>query len=326
MHLRLTRPVRDIRVDGSTTAASLVDQMGQAGGFNAAKLAEAADILARMVADPKMYRFCSFPACIIATGARGLLLDMVRWGWVDCIVTTCGTLDHDIARTVGAYHSGTFDADDRQLHREGVYRLGNVFIGVDAYGPAIEGFMTSLLEDLHRAGRGQMSSRELCEEIGRRLDSKDSLLTAALEAGVPVFVPGITDGAVGSNLWMFSQEHKDLFVNPVLDERELADIVFTHKRTGAMLLGGGISKHHVIWWNQFKDGLDLVVSITTAMESDGSLSGARVREAVSWGKVSERAKYVTVEADITLALPLLVAAVAERTSKGKKGKGRARKR
>jgi deoxyhypusine synthase len=97
-----------------------------------------------------------------------------------------------------------------------------------------------------------------------------------------------------------------------------------------MLLGGGISKHHVIWWNQFKDGLDLVVSITTAMEADGSLSGARVREAVSWGKVSERAKYVTVEADITLALPLLVAAVAERTEKGKgKGKGkkgRSRKR
>ncbi len=324
--MKLSRPVKDIRVDGSTTAAALVDQMGRAGGFNAAKLAEAADILSRMVKDPRMYKFASFPACIIATGARGLVLDMVRWGWVDCIVTTCGTLDHDIARTLGAYHSGTFDADDRQLHRQGVHRLGNVFIGERAYGPAIERFMTALLEDLHAAGRRQMSSRELCAEIGRELDSRGSLLTAAAEAGVPVFVPGITDGAVGSNLWMFSQEHKDTFVNPVLDERELADIVFTHRRTGAMLLGGGISKHHVIWWNQFKDGLDLVVSITTAMDSDGSLSGARVREAVSWGKVSERAKHVTVEADITLALPLLVAAVAERTSEGKSRKGRAKKR
>ena len=296
--------------------------MGRAGGFNAAKLAEAADILERMVADPRMYVFCSFPACIVSTGARGLLLDMVRWGWIDCIVTTCGTLDHDIARTVGAYHSGTFDADDRELHREGVYRLGNVFIDERAYGPAIEHFMMGLLEDLHKAGRKQMSSRELCQEIGRRLGSKDSLLTAALEAGVPVYIPGISDGAVGSNLWMFSQEHKDLIVSPMLDERELADLVFTHRRTGAVLLGGGISKHHVIWWNQFKDGLDLVVSVTTAVEYDGSLSGARVREAVSWGKVSERARYVTLEADVTLALPLLLSYAAAKVDGGK---GRARK-
>ena len=129
---------------------------------------------------------------------------------------------------------------------------------------------------------------------------------------MPIFVPGITDGAVGANLWIFSQERRDLLVNPILDERELADIVFTHGKTGAILLGGGISKHHVIWWNQFKDGLDAVVSVTTAVEHDGSLSGARVREAVSWGKVAGSATYVTVEADITLALPLLFSAVSSR--------------
>jgi len=324
--VRLSRPVKDISVGADTTVPELVEAMGRSGGFSATKLAEAADILSRMVKDPRMYTFMSFPACIVSTGARGLLVDMVRRGWVDCIVTTCGTLDHDIARTVGDYHHGTFEADDRELHRAGVHRLGNVFIGEAAYGPAIEGFMIPLLEDLYKKGRRQMSSRELCEEVGRRLDSKGSLLTAALEAGVPVYIPGISDGAVGSNLWMFSQEHKDFIVSPMLDERELADLVFTHRRTGAILLGGGISKHHVIWWNQFKDGLDLVVSVTTAVEYDGSLSGARVREAVSWGKVSERARYVTLEADITLALPLLVSSVAARVDggKGNARKGRSR--
>ncbi|MCK4717775.1 MAG: deoxyhypusine synthase family protein, partial [Thermoplasmata archaeon] len=52
--------------------------------------------------------------------------------------------------------------------------------------------------------------------------------------------------------------------------------------------------------------------MTTADESDGSLSGARVREAVSWGKVKEEAKYVTVEGDVTVLLPLVIAALKDR--------------
>jgi deoxyhypusine synthase len=322
--VRLKRPVQDLKVDEGTTVAGLVEAMGESGGFSATKLAEAADVLARMVQDPGMYTFLSFPACVVATGARGLLTDMVRRGWVDCIVTTCGTLDHDIARTVGAYHHGTFDADDRELHRQGVHRLGNVFIKEGAYGPAIERFMSPLLEGLHDRGAGRIGTRELCEVIGRALHDERSLLWAAAEQRVPVYVPGISDGAVGSNLWMFSQDHRDLVIDPMVDERELSDVVFTHRRTGAVLLGGGISKHHVIWWNQFKDGLDLVVAVTTALEYDGSLSGARVREAVSWGKVSERARHVTLEADVTLALPLLVAAVADKVAKGARARKSAR--
>ena len=75
------------------------------------------------------------------------------------------------------------------------------------------------------------------------------------------------------------------------------------------MIGGGISKHHVIWWNQFRNGLDYAVQVTTAPEWDGSLSGARVREAVSWGKVKPEARRVTVEGDATVLLPLLAGAL-----------------
>jgi deoxyhypusine synthase len=78
------------------------------------------------------------------------------------------------------------------------------------------------------------------------------------------------------------------------------------------MIGGGISKHHVIWWSQFRDGLDTVVYITSAPEWDGSLSGARVREAVSWGKVKEDAAWETIEGDASVLLPLLVADLFER--------------
>ena len=72
------------------------------------------------------------------------------------------------------------------------------------------------------------------------------------------------------------------------------------------MVGGGISKHHTIWWNQFRDGLDYAVQVTTAPEWDGSLSGARVREAVSWGNVRPKARRITVEGDATVLLPLIL--------------------
>jgi deoxyhypusine synthase len=117
---------------------------------------------------------------------------------------------------------------------------------------------------------------------------------------------------VGSQIWLFWQTHKDFAIDLLDDEQKLSDLVFEAKRSGALMLGGGISKHHTIWWNQFRDGLDAAVYITTAVEWDGSLSGARTREAVSWGKVKPTAKHVTVEGDVTVLLPLMVGAALER--------------
>jgi deoxyhypusine synthase len=126
-----------------------------------------------------------------------------------------------------------------------------------------------------------------------------------------MIVPGITDGAVGYQIWQFSQDHH-IKIDILKDEQLMSDLVWNAKKSGALIIGGGISKHHTIWWNQFKDGLDYVVYITTAVEWDGSLSGARPREAISWGKVKERAKMVTVQEDATIALPIIFAALLER--------------
>jgi deoxyhypusine synthase len=92
-------------------------------------------------------------------------------------------------------------------------------------------------------------------------------------------------------------------------------LIFTAKKTGALIVGGGISKHHTIWWNQFKDGLDYAVYVSTADEWDGSLSGARPREAVSWGKINEKAKRVMVEGDATVVLPVMFSSLLSRLGK-----------
>ncbi len=310
----MPRTVKDIRIDDGPSLDTLVRRMEAAGGFSAKEVTKGVDVLARILGDAEMTRFLSFPADIVATGTRGVLRTLIAGGYVDAVITTCGTLDHDLARSIAPYYHGDWNLDDARLYRRGLYRLGNLVIPQSHYGRPVERRMQRLLSRLYARGVRRLSTRDLVWEIARELGARgrESLARAALDRKVPVFVPGITDGAVGSQLWLFWQSHKDFSLDLFDDEQRLSDLVFEAKRAGAIMLGGGISKHHTIWWNQFRNGLDAALYITTAVEWDGSLSGARTREAVSWGKVKPTAQHTTVEGDVTVLLPLMVGAALER--------------
>lgn len=303
-------PVQDIIPRSGMTVREMIDAMGSSGGFTARKLHQAVEVADRMMRSEGCLRFLSFPACIMATGTRGVIVEMVKRGMVDVIMTTCGTLDHDLARTWKDYYHGDFNLDDAELRHEGVNRLGNVLVPDECYGELLEEKLIPIFEEI-LDGRSSISTHELIDEVGARIDDERSLLHWCHRKGVKVFVPGITDGSFGSQLWMVYQNRRDLRIDLFADEQMLSDMTFDVPETGAIIVGGGISKHHTIWWNQFRGGLDHAVYLTTAVEYDGSLSGAQIREAVSWGKVKETAYQVTVEGDATISLPLLVAALIE---------------
>ena len=309
------KPVKDIQLQKNMNADTLVKELYESGGFTAKKLAVGVDIFETMVKDKDCTTFLSFPACIISTGTRGVIKELLKRKLVDAVITTCGTLDHDLARVWKDYYHGSFNADDKTLHKKGINRLGNIFIPLECYGTVLEEKMQPILNDLYNL-KHKWSTKDIIWEFGKRLESekngKDSIMYWAWKNQIPIFVPGITDGAFGSQIWMNYQEHRDFTIDLFKDEQELSDIVYDSKKMGAFIVGGGISKHHVIWWAQFKDGLDYAVYLTTAVEHDGSLSGARMREAVSWGKIKEKATYVTVEGDATILLPLMSSALFER--------------
>lgn len=307
--------VKDYQFTHNMTVNELVSQMESAWGFTAGKLATGVDILQAMGEDKKCVKFLSFTADIIATGTRGVIRELVKRKLVDVIITTCGTLDHDVARCWKDYYKGSFIMNDTRLHQEGVNRLGNVLVPNDSYGTVIEKQIIGMLETLHKEGKKEFSTTEICREIGLRCCNESSILYWAAKNDIPVFVPGITDGSVGYQLWFFSQDHRDFRINLLKDEDDLNNIVFDAKKTGALIVGGGISKHHTIWWNQFKDGLNYVVYISTAVEWDGSLSGARPREAVSWGKISDKAKRIMIEGDATVIMPIMISSLIERMNK-----------
>jgi deoxyhypusine synthase len=308
-------PVKDYNFSKSLSVDELVKQMDDAWGFTAGKLATGVSIMEDMVKAKGCLKFLSFTADIIATGTRGVIKELVKRKLVDVIITTCGTLDHDVARCWKDYYKGSFMMNDTRLHKEGINRLGNVLVPNDSYGVIIEKKILGLLEELYKEGKRELSTTQLCKEIGLRCCNESSILYWAAKNDIPIFVPGITDGSVGYQLWFFSQDHKDFRINLLKDEDDLNNMVFDAKKSGALILGGGISKHHTIWWNQFKDGLDYVIYVTTADEWDGSLSGARPREAVSWGKINEKAKRVMIEGDVTVIMPIMISALVDRLGK-----------
>lgn len=305
----LTKPVRDIKIGKGMRVDELIHGMDKMGGFSGQHLTTGIDITRKMLADKESFNFLSFPADIVSTGLRGVLASMVKY--FDAIITTGGTLDHDIARAFGGkYCVGEFAADDAMLHHLSIYRLGNVFIEQKEYGMKLEESFTRIMKKIYSSKdhKKEYSATELASLFGREITDKGSILRQAYLNNVPVFNPGILDGAFGTQLSIFAQDH-DFKLNLIKDELQLSNIAFDNKKTGALMIGGGISKHHVIWWNQFKGGLDYAVYMTTASQFDGSLSGARLTEAVSWGKVKEKAKYVTIDGDATIILPVMSAAL-----------------
>ena len=304
----LGKPVQDISITRESSLEKIFEQMSKSGGFESRNLADGLDALTIMIKDNDCQKFLSFVGAIISTGLRGIIKDMIKNRWFDVVITTCGALDHDIARHFSNYNEGSFSLDDVTLAEENIHRLGNVLVPRDSYGPLIEEKMQLFLEEEYDNGVREMSTEDICKMIGMHL-GEDSFLYWAAKNDIKVIVPGIVDGAVGSQIWMFTQKHADFKLNITKDADTLSGIVFKAKKSGALMLGGGISKHHTLWWNQYRDGLDFAVYITTAQEFDGSLSGALVREAISWGKVTQKARQTTIHAEITTVLPFLYSAL-----------------
>jgi deoxyhypusine synthase len=305
-------PVRDYDIKQYTDIQSILSEMASSGGFESRNFAYGVDILRSMISEQNCTKFLSFVGSLMSTGARGIIRDMVKNNMFNVIITTCGAIDHDIARTYDRYYAGDFRMDDGMLLENNIHRLGNVLVPMENYGPLIEEKVQKCLNEIYKEGMRDVATYDITSYIGSTLD-ESSFLYWANKNKIPVIVPGIVDGAVGSQVWLFYQQHKDLKIDILKDQSKLSDIVFEAKKSGAFMIGGGISKHHTLWWNQFRGGLDYAVYITTAHEWDGSLSGALVAEAISWGKVATRASQTTIHGEASTLLPFIYAALSAST-------------
>ncbi len=270
-------------------------------GFQATHLSRAVEIIKRMKKE-KATVFFAFTANMMASGLRGLFTELARKKFIDVVITTGGSIDHDLIRAYSDYNLGDFNLDDKELHEKGINRLGNILIPNKCY-EILEEKMKPIFEKFSKEQK-IVSPSELIAEIGNSIQNKNSFLYWCSRNKIPVFSPGITDSAIGLQTYFFKQSHQ-FMIDVTGDMKTLANLAINAEKTGAIILGGGISKHHTIGVNILRGGLDYAVYVSTAPEYDGSLSGAKTKEAVSWGKLKEESNSITVNGDASIVFPLI---------------------
>ncbi|GAA0199268.1 deoxyhypusine synthase [Haladaptatus pallidirubidus] len=275
-------------------------------GFQATHLHEAIELAQAMrEADAKIY--LTFTSNIVSSGLREVLAYLAHEDLVDVMITTSGSITEDVIKTEKPFKMGEWDVDEVKMRERGINRLGNIFVPSDRY-VWLEEYLNDFFPDFF-ADQKIRTPTAFARELGETLDDEDSILYNAAKNDIPVFCPALTDAEVGNFLYYYRQGYdSDIGIEIVDDYDNLIEEGLLADKTGLIVLGGGVPKHHAIMTNLFRGGADYAIYVSTGMEGDGSLSGAPPNEAVSWGKIKQDAKnHVQVEAEATLVVPLLVA-------------------
>ena len=304
--------VKDIIWKEGMSVKDLTDSLGNV-GFQSVQLNNAKNAIVKMKKEGAKI-FFTFTANMVTSGLRGLFAQTIKLKLADIIVTTVGSVEEDIMKAIGEkFDIGTFRADDVELYEKGENRVGNLFIRNESYCK-FEDFTQECLQKAYKKKKIWAVS-ELLKEIGLMLKDENSILYQAAKNNIPIFCPGITDGAFGFHLYLFKQKHPDFIVEVVDDFKNILLSVSHDDKKGIICLGGGISKHHAIFTCLLNGGLDYAVYLTTEHQTAGSMTGATTDEAKSWGKVKDDSDASTVIGDATITFPIIIMAAFEELKK-----------
>ncbi|TKR82113.1 hypothetical protein L596_015886 [Steinernema carpocapsae] len=250
--------------------------------------------------------FLGYTSNLISSGLRDVIRYLVEHDMVDCIVTSAGGVEEDLIKCLAPSFLGDFNLSGALLRQKGLNRAGNVLIPNDNYCK-FEDWLMPILDECMEETRYWTPSK-LIDRLGERIADPSSICYWAHKNRIPIFCPALTDGSLGDMLYFHSvRSGPGLSVDIVEDVRHINTLAVKSLKSGVIILGGGVVKHHINNANLMRNGSDYTVFVNTGQEFDGSDSGARPDEAVSWGKVKTTSKAVKVYCDATLVFPLIVA-------------------
>jgi deoxyhypusine synthase len=316
----LVDPIEHIDVRGFDSRP-IIDAMSRM-SFQARNLASAAGILDRMLRDERCTVILSLAGSMVSAGLKRAFHTMVANDMVDVIVSTgANIVDMDFFEALGYRHYiGSVDADDGELQRLSIDRIYDTYIDEEEL-MACDATVRSIADGLEPR---PYSSREFIAEMGRYLvengsKAPESIVQAAFQKQVPIFVPAFTDCSAGFGLIDHQRGRPDehLTIDSVADFRQLSDLCLSSESTGILVIGGGVPKNFVqdaVLGGPVDENGQLLeparmhkyaVQVSVAFEYDGGLSGSTFREALSWGKVEGKREQM-VFSEATIAIPLLV--------------------
>jgi len=309
-------PVEPFLVEPDLTADQILDRMERI-SFQGRNLGTARRVWQRMLGDDVLI-FLGVAGALSAGGLRMIIAHLIANRYVDCIVSTGANLYHDLHETRGRRHFiGSPRSDDHALQTHHIDRVYDTLVDEDEFIENdiwIARFVSTL-------DARPYSTREFLYRLGAYLwdeTGQDGILTAAFRAEVPIFCPAIADSSIGMGVSQgrmadASRGHLDV----IGDIAESANLVIRRPRTASIVLGGGTPKNFInqasVQANFYRPGIaghHYALQIVTDVPHFGGASGSTLNEAQSWGKLAADADHVTVHADATLVLPLLVSGLA----------------
>jgi deoxyhypusine synthase len=302
----------------------LVDAMAHM-AYSARDTHRAATLYEMMLRDTDCGVILCLAGSLISAGLQKVFIDMVRNNMVDAIVSTgANIVDQDFFEALGYRHylagdEFKYGAGDNMLRELAIDRIYDTFIDEDELRICDETMhqITNSLEPRPH------SSREFIQAMGAYLKQhgrtpenghKDSIVLAAYEKQVPIFVPAFSDCSAGFGFCAHQHARQGqpmVSIDSAKDFYEITKLKIENPTTGLLMIGGGTPKNFaqdiVVAAEILGEDAPMhkyAIQITVADVRDGALSGSTLKEASSWGKVSLTYEQM-VYSEATIALPLI---------------------
>src|SRR3989344_8852028 len=126
------KKVKDFIWKPGMSVEQIVDDFGSL-GYQAIELNQASNVILKMK-EQNAKIFLTFTSNMVTSGLRGFFAQLISLGIVDVIVTTVGGIEEDIMKSAGEkFTLGKFNADDVELHEQGLNRVGNILVKNESY-------------------------------------------------------------------------------------------------------------------------------------------------------------------------------------------------
>ena len=317
----LSNPTCPFPVDGAASASAVLEKMAGT-GFQGRQLGRAYQVWKKMLMDPECTILMGMSGAMVPAGMRRVVRFMIENRLIDSLTSTGANFFHDIHETKGFFHyQGSASMNDSNLAEHMVDRMYDVLadeVRFREHDLWIGSFAASL--DQSRPYTTREFLYLLGQEIGKDA-AEDGIVSAAAKCGVPLFCPAIADSSIGIGIAQSRHRGENrLLFDMMGDVLEITNTVADSPATGVIYFGGGTPKNYVqqtevvaMLLNHDKDGHRYGVQVVTDAPHWGGLSGCTFEESQSWGKLAKDAQMVNCHCDSTIAMPLIVQALAEDT-------------
>ncbi len=323
----LSREVKQININEHADFTTLIDAFANS-SFEARNLGKAAELYHRQIQTDTAIIW-SLSGSLFSAGLRQITIDAIRNDLVDALVCTGALFEQDMLEALGHKHyicnTKLNDGELQELYIDRVYdhlldeiSLRQVDLTFKKIAENIEPKLYSSREFMYLSGKW----------LSKAKNTQDSVMQAAFEKDIPIFIPAINDCSIGIGLAMQNNKTQTMSIDSIKDLKEIAFLKSKCGDSGIVVVGGGVPKNYsqdaVVMAEML--GYDVEkhkfgIQISTADVRDGGLSGSTLREAISWGKNDKNMEDVMIWGEASVFFPLLIGYIFYKM-KDKKRKGR----